>query len=104
MDIISIPFSTHFECDEGNNDKNYKKHGVSLQECEEVFHRRPLILDKDVKHSMHEERFLALGRTNVDRLLFMAFTMRGKNVRVISARDMDRKERNLYEEIKIETA
>jgi uncharacterized DUF497 family protein len=54
------------------------------------------------KHSDHEQRIHALGRTEEDRLLHITFTLRdgGKLIRVISARDMHRKERTIYGEAK----
>jgi hypothetical protein len=87
-----------FDWDEGNRDKNWLKHAVSTGECEELFFNLPLVVAVDVKHSASEERFLALGRTNGGRLLFVSFTVRGQLIRVISARDMSRKEREIYEE------
>lgn len=88
-----------FEWDKGNITKNLK-HGVSVKECEEVFFNGPF-LKKDVTHSEVEERFFALGSTDVGRLLLVVFTRRGTNIRVISAREMSRKERKFYEREKI---
>lgn len=84
-----------FEWDQGNLEKNWLKHGVSPLECEQVFFNQPFIAS-DPKHSQNEERFFALGRTDTDRYLFLAFTVRGKKIRVISARDMNKKERKIY--------
>jgi uncharacterized DUF497 family protein len=86
-----------FEWDEGNRDKNEKKHGVTSLECEEIFHNRPLIAAKDPRHSTTETRYTALGRTHGKRLLFVAFTVRKDKIRIISARPMSRKERIYYE-------
>lgn len=83
-----------FDWDEGN----WAKHWVSPFECEEVFFNRPLIIADDVKHSEVEKRSYLLGQTNAKRLLFVAFTLRGTKIRVISARDMSRKERQAYAE------
>ena len=87
-----------FDWDDGNNRKN-SKHGVSMSEAEQVFFNAPLLLLTDLKHSDQEPRFHALGRTNDDRLLHITFTLRHQNteIRVISARDMHRKERDIYE-------
>ena len=84
-----------FEWDQGNLEKNWLKHGVSPLECEQVFFNQPLVAP-DAKHSQNEERFFALGRTDMDRYLFLAFTVRGKKIRIISARTMNRKERKIY--------
>ena len=88
---------TGFNWDEGNVNKNWEKHGVADFECEEIFFNQPLIVRGDPKHSQHEARFYALGRTDSNRLLFVAFTVRRKLIRVISAREMTRKERRVYE-------
>ena len=85
-----------FYWDEGNIEKNWLKHKVSPAECEQVFFNRPLVVQNDIKHSKTEIRFYALGRTNSRRNLFIAFTVRNKLIRVISARDMSRKEREVY--------
>src|SRR5207253_2490572 len=65
---------TGFNWNEGNVNKNWDKHGVADFECEEVFFNQPLIVRPDPKHSRHEARFYALGRTDSNRLLFVAFT------------------------------
>ena len=85
-----------FEWDEGNQTKNWIKHQVSPSECEEVFFNLPLLLLNDVQHSQEEKRFYVLGKTNADRKLFISFTIRATKIRVISARDMSRKERQAY--------
>jgi uncharacterized DUF497 family protein len=87
---------TGFQWDKGNLEKNWLKHGVSPLECEQVFFNQPLVVVPDLKHSEKEERFYALGRTDPDRYLFVVFTVRGRRLRVISARDMNRKERSIY--------
>ena len=63
------------------------------------FFNQPLIISNDVKHSQTEERFYALGRTDFKEL-FIAFTIRKKLIRIISARQMSHKERRIYEEFK----
>ena len=88
--------ATGFDWDPGNRDKNWLGHDVTTAECEQVFFSEPLVVFSDAKHSQAEDRFYALGRTSADRRLFVVFTMRGTLVRVISARDMSRKERRLY--------
>ncbi|MCP4024545.1 MAG: BrnT family toxin [Desulfobacteraceae bacterium] len=85
-----------FEWDQGNIDKNWMKHKVSPSECEQIFFNHPLLIQDDIAHSKTEERFYALGRTDLKRSLFIAFTVRNEHIRVISARDMSRKEREVY--------
>ncbi|MCY3022264.1 MAG: BrnT family toxin [Planctomycetota bacterium] len=88
---------TGFEWDEGNAVKNWLKHDVSQSECEQVFFNMPFLVKPDEKHSLAETRFYALGKTDAGRLLFIAFTIRGEKVRVISARDMTMRERRRYQ-------
>ena len=87
---------TGFEWDEGNTDKNWIRHNVRWTECEEVFFNHPLLVLADERHSEAEPRYYALGRTNAGRHLFVVFTVRGDLVRVISAREMSRRERKEY--------
>jgi uncharacterized protein len=87
-----------FQWDEGNIDKNLIAHGVENWECEQVFFNEPLLVLDDPRHSAVEKRWAAFGSTDGGRLLVVIFTRRGKMIRVISARDMNRKERNFYEE------
>lgn len=88
-----------FDWDDGNSRKS-DKHGVAQAEAEQVFFNGPLLIVTDEKHSSAEARYQALGRTDVGRQLHIAFTLRrGETlIRVISARDMNRKERSSYEQ------
>jgi uncharacterized DUF497 family protein len=86
-----------FEWDNGNQQKNVK-HGVAPAEAEQVFLNEPLIVLDDLEHSDTEQRFHALGQTYEGRLLHITFTIRTNRIRVISARDMHRKERAIYEQ------
>jgi uncharacterized DUF497 family protein len=86
-----------FDWDAGNLDKNWAKHKVSPSECEQVFFNLPLLLMDDTAHSHHEKRCYVLGKTDARRRLFIAFTLRKNLIRVISARDMSRKEREVYD-------
>ncbi len=85
-----------FDWDEGNSGKNWDKHRVSDTESEQVFFNMPLVVASDRRHSERERRFYSLGRTDAGRHLFIAFTIRGNRVRVISARDTTRREREVY--------
>ena len=88
-----------FEWDEGNSRKN-DQHGVSMAEAEQVFFNSPLLVLPDPRHSEAELRFHALGKPNEGRRMHITFTLRdaGQFIRVISARDMHRKERVIYEQ------
>ena len=78
------------------------KHKVSDAECEEVLFNIPLVVFPDKEHSESEKRYYALGSTDMDRLLFLVFTVRRDRMRVISARDMTKKERKKHHELKKE--
>lgn len=86
-----------FHWDQGNLEKNWLIHRVSPAECEQLFFNQPMVVAADTAHSKVEERFYALGQTDAGRLLFIAFTLRDERIRVISGRDMSRKERRIYE-------
>jgi len=86
-----------FDWDKANIEKNRLQHKVNPIECEQIFFNEPLIILGDPKHSVTEKRYAAFGRTDAGRLLVAVFTKRGKLFRVISARDMSRKERKFYE-------
>ena len=73
------------------------KHGVVDKEAEETFGSKKKFFMKDEKHSLNEERYMIWGKTNAGRKLTVFFTLRNKKVRIISARDMNRKERKTYE-------
>lgn len=86
-----------FIWDKGNKDKNRIKHQIADRECEEIFFDENKKIYKDELHSAKEERFILLGKTKKDRLIYTVFTIRNKKIRIISARDINRKERKLYE-------
>ncbi len=87
-----------FDWDKGNLDKSRRKHDVTPQECEQIFVNRPVLLTHDPKHSAQEVRYKALGNTDDARLLCIAFTVRDRRIRIISARAMSRAERKIYDE------
>ena len=87
-----------FEWDEGNLKKNWDRHQVTGAECEQAFFNRPLVVAEDADHSAKEARYYALSHSDTGRLLFLVFTIRKHRIRVISARDMSRKERKIYHE------
>ena len=96
--MINFDAISGFDWDDGNRRKN-DKHGVSMSEAEQVFFNAPLLLLEDANHSQLEPRLHALGKTDLRRLLHITLTLRGDTtlIRVISARDMHRKERAIYE-------
>lgn len=87
-----------FEWDEGNSEKNRIRHQVFRGECEQVFFNEPIMVSADIKHSQEESRWYVLGKTDVDRLLFIVFTIRKNKIRIISARDMNKREKQIFHE------
>jgi len=85
-----------FNWDDGNSEKNWILHRVSRSESEQVFFNEPFFVMDDTKHSQIEKRWFLLGQSDFRRLLFIVFTIRGDLIRVISARDMHKKEREIY--------
>jgi uncharacterized DUF497 family protein len=98
--VLDLARIVGFDWDEGNTRKSADKHGVSQAEAEQVFANLPLGILEDLAHSRSEPRFQALGQTSDGRHLHVTFTLRaeGTKIRVISARDMNRKEQARYEE------
>ncbi len=94
VDIISG--CVGFDWDDGNATKNWVRHRVSLAESEQVFFNKPLLVADDLEHGGHELRYFILGQTDAKRPLFVVATVRNKLLRVISARDMTRREREAY--------
>ena len=81
-----------FKWDDTNAHKKWDLHQVTPEEAEDNVFDRPLIVRRDVRHSKAEKRYEFLGQTRVGRRLFIAFTIRRKHIRVISARDMNKNE------------
>lgn len=97
--MVDLSKITGFNWDDGNTRKN-EKHGVSMAEAEQIFFNSPLLLLEDAAHSQQEPRIHALGKTDDGRTLHIAFTLRQSalSIRVISARDMHRKEWAIYDQ------
>lgn len=95
----SLPDFEGFDWGGGNAEKNWAAHRVSPAECEQLFFNSPLLTVDDEAHSAKEKRWFALGQTDAKRKLFIAFTVRINRIRVVSARDMHRKERAVYQSL-----
>lgn len=86
-----------FDWNKWNVDKNWIKHKASIEECEEIFFDKNKKIMNDKLHSNTEERHIILGKTAKGRLLYIVFTVRKNKIRIISARDINKKEIKLYE-------
>lgn len=91
-----LPNPLEFIWDSGNIDKNVLKHGVSNAETEACFFDKAKVLYDDIFHSNKEDRYILLGRSK-SKLLYVVFTIRSKKIRIISARNINKKEIPLYE-------
>src|ERR1700751_3390285 len=96
--MIDFGRITGFDWDEGNARKN-QVHKVTQSEAEQAFFNKHFIAD-DFAHSPEESRWHLLGVTNSERRLHITFTIRDgeTKIRIISSRDMSRKERAVYEQ------
>ena len=98
--MIDFELIIGFDWDAGNERKNVEAHQVSQTDAEELFYNQPLVVSADEGHSTEEPRWHALGVADNGRKLHVTFMLRHNNtkIRIISARDMSRKERKIYEE------
>ena len=81
-----------------NKAKNYiEKHGIAFEEASTVFGDNLSLIIDDPLHSIGEARLVIIGLSHKNRLLVVAFSERGDNIRIISARNATKKERKNYE-------
>jgi len=92
-----LPEIVFFDWDKGNINKSFKKHEVTNKEAEEIFDSKPKFIFVDIRHSLQEKRYMIWGFTKNKRFLSIIFTIRSNKIRIISARDMNKKERSNYE-------
>ena|SRR5260221_14539325 len=97
--MIDLSKIVGFEWDIWNIDKSYNKHGISPNESEEIFLDEDVKIEKDLKHQQQEKRFIAIGKTTENKLLFVIFTIRNDKIRIISARTANKKEREVYNRV-----
>ena len=87
-----------FEWDSRKAEINLRKHGISFTEAGTVFGDELAITVPDPDHSKDEERYITIGWSNQRRLLMVSHTDRGDRIRIISARELTKAERKVYEE------
>ena len=90
--------SLRFEWDAAKAQLNFEKHGVSLEEALTVFGDTLAQVFDDPQHSVEERRELIVGHSTAQRLLVVSFVGRSEAVRIISARNATRREREAYEQ------
>lgn len=88
-----------FEWDPDKAATNFEKHGIDFHDAATVFGDPLAITYHDVIHSVDEDRFVTFGTTSSGRLVVIVHVDRGERTRIISARDMTRRERRQYEEL-----
>jgi uncharacterized protein len=91
--------ASQFEWDDDKADRNFRNHHVSFEEAATVFNDRDAITLADMLHSEKEERYIDIGMSSQGRLLFVVYTERGQNTRIISARPCTTKEVKIYARI-----
>lgn len=96
MAVFKLGNIIGFDWDQANIE-HIARHNVLPKETEDVFFDKNNILAGDLKHSTGEQRFLIIGKTRKGRILYQVFTVRGSKIRVISSRDINKKEVSLYE-------
>lgn len=97
MYMIDLNKITGVEWDKWNIDKSYKKQGITPNETEEIFLDEKVKIKKDIKHQEQEERFIAIGKTIQNKILFVVFTMRKDKIRIISGRLSNKQEKEVYQ-------
>jgi uncharacterized DUF497 family protein len=90
----------HFEWDDKKAALNMVKHGVDFEEAALSFFDQDFIRLPDTKHSVTEERYAGKGRTPLGKMIVTNYTERGLNIRIISSRLANKKERKKYEDRK----
>ena len=95
MNGLELPEPIDFEWDKYNQAKVRLRHNINPEDAEQTFFNYHLV-SFDAKHSISEQRYQLLGISNAGRVLFIAFTIRGRKIRIISARNPNKKERNIY--------
>ena len=95
----------HFTWDDRKSRSNQKKHGVSFEEAQTVFHDANARLIYDTDHSSQEERFILLGVSAKLRVLVVCHCYRGDDglIRIVSARKATKKEQQQYLSFPIHT-
>jgi uncharacterized protein len=87
-----------FEWDLDKAARNLEWHGVSLPEATTVFDDSLSVAVPDPDHSFEEQRYIIVGSSHRNRLLIVAYTERGERIRIITARELTRREREAYEQ------
>ena len=87
-----------FEWDPGKGQRNLRKHGVSFEEAATVFLDLMAMTYPDPDHSNEEDREITIGYSSRQRLLFVSHVRNEDRIRIISARQVTRRERKQHEE------
>ena len=86
-----------FEWDEHKSAENLRKHGVAFSDAITIFSSDDQAITLFEEAVDEEERFTTIGTDALGRLLVVVYTVRGRHVRIISARRANKREREEYE-------
>ncbi len=89
--------SLFFEWDANKTASNLEKHEVSFQEASTIFGDSLSLTIRDPLHSDEEARFVTIGESAEREVLVVVHTYRETTIRIISAREATRRERQNYE-------
>jgi len=89
-----------FQWDKNKAASNHNKHGVTFDEAATVFGDYLSMTFPDFEHSIDEERYLIIGKSEQNRILVVSHTHRIQSIRIISAREATKRERQYCESIK----
>lgn len=87
-----------FEWDKGKAKSNLQKHKVSFEEVMTIWNDELTVFLHDPSHSDNEPRYMMIGYSSKNNLLFVSFTERNQRIRIISARKATKYERKRHEE------
>lgn len=85
-----------FEWDSVKSKTNKEKHRITFEEASSVFGDENSLTIDDVAHSRYERREITIGKSVNNQVLVVVYTVRGKNIRIISARKANQKEKAQY--------
>ena len=83
-----------FTWEEKKRQRNLEKHGIDFADADTIF-SHPILVKRDARRDYKETRWAALGQLK-DMVVFLAYTFRGNDVRIISIRRASKKERQIY--------
>ncbi|MCK5146388.1 BrnT family toxin [bacterium] len=84
-----------FEWDENKNQRNFEKHGIRFEDACELFKYKHMTFT-DNRFNYGEDREISIGKIARDVKIVIVYTKRDENIRIISARKANARERKKY--------